>query len=171
MIGELSQLLQKVTMSRQPIENALGLRPLEEALEDNIIDENVEDSLPVIQENKSTEIVNLESMVAADETLRDIEKAKANIEKIIELGDESMQELVSLAKQSESPRAFEVVSVMIKTLLDANREFVEMSTRKKYAKEEILNPKAEEQAQTNVTNNNLILSTTDLLKMIKGEEI
>jgi hypothetical protein len=57
----------------------------------------------------------------------------------------------------------------MKTLLDANKDFVEMSMKKKYAKEEILNPK-EEQATTNVTNNNLILSTADLLAMIKGDK-
>jgi hypothetical protein len=157
-------------MSKQSIENALGLRPLEEALSDhNSEEEMIIDAVPVVQEEIPK--TDLEAIAAADETLQDIEKARNNIQKIIELGDDSMQELVSLAKQSESPRAFEVVSGMMKTLLDANREFVEMSTRKKYAREEILNPKAEEAAQTNVTNNNLILSTTDLLKMIKGEEI
>ncbi len=161
-------------MSKQSIENALGLRPLEEALSDfdpNSEEEMIIDAVPVVAVTATTELADLEAIAAADETLQDIEKARNNIQKIIELGDDSMQELVSLAKQSESPRAFEVVSGMMKTLLDANREFVEMSTRKKYAREEIINPKVEEAAQTNVTNNNLILSTTDLLKMIKGEEI
>jgi hypothetical protein len=55
----------------------------------------------------------------------------------------------------------------MKTLLDANKDFVEMSMKKKYAVDEVNAPK--EAAQTNVVNNNLILSTTDLLKMIKGE--
>jgi hypothetical protein len=123
------------------------------------------DAVPVVQEESPK--TDLEAIAAADETLQDIEKARNNIQKIIELGDDSMQELVSLAKQSESPRAFEVVSGMMKTLLDANREFVEMSTRKKYAKEEILNPKVEEAAVTNITNNNIILSTADLLRTIK----
>jgi hypothetical protein len=43
-----------------------------------------------------------------------------------------------------------------------------MSTKKKYAIEEKNGPK--EAAQTNVTNNNLIVSTADLLKMIKGDK-
>jgi gas vesicle protein len=154
-------------MSEKAITAALGLRSLEEVKTET---EDQIESLPVVQETKTTELSNLEAIAAADETLQDIEKARNNIQQIIELGDDSLQELVSLAKQSESPRAFEVVSGMMKTLLDANREFVEMSTRKKYAKEEILKPKEDEQsAVTNVTNNNLILSTADLLKMIKGE--
>jgi hypothetical protein len=98
----------------------------------------------------------------AEENLKDIELAKANIENIINLGDDSVKEMVEIAKQSESPRAFEVVSTLMKTLLDANKDYVEMSTKKRYAKEE-------ESPSTNVTNNNLIVSTADLLKMIKGD--
>ena len=70
--------------------------------------------------------------------------------------------MVEIAKQSESPRAFEVVSQLMKTLLDANKDYVEMSTKKRYAKEE-------SGPSTNVTNNNLIVSTADLLKMIKDD--
>ena len=98
----------------------------------------------------------------AEENLADIELAKQNIENIISLGDDSIKEMVEIAKQSESPRAFEVVSTLMKTLLDANKDYVEMSTKKRYAKEET-------KTETNVTNNNLIVSTADLLKMIKGE--
>jgi hypothetical protein len=54
----------------------------------------------------------------------------------------------------------------MKTLLDANKDYVEMSTKRRYAKEE--DPSADK--STNVTNNNLIVSTADLLKMIKGED-
>ena len=102
----------------------------------------------------------------AKENLKDIELAKANIENIINLGDDAVKEMTEIAKQSESPRAFEVVSTLMKTLLDANKDYVEMSTKKRYAKEE--DPSADK--STNVTNNNLIVSTADLLKMIKGED-
>jgi hypothetical protein len=79
------------------------------------------------------------------------------------MGDDAVQEMVSIAKQSESPRAFEVVSTLMKTLLDANKEFVDLSSKKKFAEEEkVHGPK-----ETNITNNNLIVSTADLLKMIK----
>lgn len=101
----------------------------------------------------------------AEENLKDIELAKANIENIIQLGDDAVKEMTEIAKQSESPRAFEVVSTLMKTLLDANKDYVEMSTKKRFTKEE--DPSADK--NTNVTNNNLIVSTADLLKMIKGD--
>lgn len=151
-------------MNEDKIADLLDMRPLEEAREDmnkqlpaNSFDTD-QPSLPVEQSNSFPTVAEKN----ADENLRDIELAKANIENIINLGDEAVKEMVEIAKQSESPRAFEVVSTLMKTLLDANKDYVEMSTKKRYAKEE-------QTAQTQVTNNNLIVSTADLLKMIKGE--
>jgi hypothetical protein len=139
-------------MSEDKIAKVLGLRPLEEAKEKN---------LPEIIEEKPLVTVDDE-----DDTIIDIEQARGNIKNIIEQGDDALKEMIELAKQSESPRAFEVASTLMKTLLDANKDFVEMSTKKKYAKEE---KNGASNTSPNVTNNNLILSTADLLKMIKGE--
>ena len=147
-----------------PIEQALGLRPMNE-----LPTEEEQQNVPVKVEEENPIEVAVPSP-EDDETIQDIELARANIKNIIEKGDESLSELIELAKQSESPRAFEVSANMMKTLLDANRDFVEMSTKRKYAKEELMNPKEEEPATTNVTNNNLILSTADLLAMIKGDK-
>lgn len=151
-------------MNSDPIEEALGLRPIKDAIEDTR--EYVAETLPEAIDVPVTDVV----IVSPDEddTVKDIELARSNIKNIIEQGDESLKEMIELAKQSESPRAFEVASGLMKTLLDANKDFVDMSMKKKYAREEILNPK-EEQAAANITNNNLILSTTDLLKMLKGD--
>lgn len=151
-------------MNDDKIAEALNMRPLEEAREDmsaqlpaNSFDTD-QPSLPI----ESSQNLPTAADRSAEENLADIELAKRNIENIINLGDDSVKEMVEIAKQSESPRAFEVVSTLMKTLLDANKDFVEMSTKKRYAKEE-------QSPQTQVTNNNLIVSTADLLKMIKGE--
>jgi hypothetical protein len=142
-------------MSEEKIAEALGLRPLSE-FED---EQPMKDVTVVIEENEIVIATTLD-----DEVVNDIEKAKANIEDLIDKGGESLDSLLSLARQSESPRAFEVVSTMMKTLIDANKEFVNMSEKKKYAKED------HPAAQTNITNNNLILSTTDILNMLKGDK-
>ena len=152
--------------SPDPIEQALGLRPITDIPESDL--EEARATLPAPIEETPKEVAT--PSVESDETIQDIELARANIKNIIEKGDESLSEMIELAKQSESPRAFEVSANLMKTLLDANKDFVEMSMKRKYAKEEILNPKEEATATTNVTNNNLILSTADLLAMIKGEK-
>lgn len=147
-------------MSDEKIASALGLKPLSEVLD---MEETPSQDL-IVQEEQA---IALPDVVEDTETIRDIEQARSNIKNIITHGDDALKEMMSLAKQSESPRAFEVASTLMKTLLDANKDFVEMSMKKKYAVDEVNGPK--EAAQTNVTNNNLIVSTADLLKMLKGE--
>lgn len=157
-----------MTMSNDPIEQALGLRPIEECIETDYsaTPASATVAVPVVASSPLSTAVM--TTADEDETVQDIELARTNIKNIIEQGDDSLKEMLNLAKQSESPRAYEVAANLMKTLLDANKDFVEMSTKKKYAKEEILHPK--EAATTNVTNNNLILSTADLLAMIKGDK-
>jgi len=173
-------------MKDDKIAQRLNMRPLEEAAEealDRLNPEKMPD-LPINSFSTNEETGELVESVdsvknlpqesvaqppavitkEANENLKDIELAKANIENIINLGDDAVREMTEIAKQSESPRAFEVVSTLMKTLLDANKDYVEMSTKKRYAKEE------DQQGKTEVTNNNLIVSTSDLLKMIKGEQ-
>jgi hypothetical protein len=115
-----------------------------------------------IVEDKETGIVPIENN---DENLKDIEYAKQNVKNIIDMGDDAVKEMLAIAKQSESARAFEVVSTLMKTVLDANKDFVDLSSKKKFAEDEQKYGKPE----TNITNNNLIVSTADLLKMIKGD--
>lgn len=136
-----------------PIDEALGLRPMEEIESENS---------PAVVEEEETQVAVYEE--TEDETLRDLELARSNIQNIIQTGDDSLKEMIDLAKQSESPRAFEVAATLMKTLLEANKDFVDISSKKKEYKSE--KNKSPDSSQTNVTNNNLILSTADLLKML-----
>lgn len=141
----------------------LGLRPLSEVREEELEQE----VLPVEFEEEST-VVEYHPDPVDEENLNDLTKVRENIEGVIDLGNEAVREMLEIAKQSESARGFEVVSTLMKTLLDANKDYADISTKKKFAKEEIMGPR--ENAQTNVTNNNLIVSTADLLKMLKENE-
>jgi hypothetical protein len=152
-------------MSDEKIASVLGLKPLSEVLS---VDDDINNEL-VLVNDKFKDIVPIDpSQIEENEIVKDIGLAKKNIENIIKQGDDSLTEIISIAKQSQSPRAFEVVSALMKTLLDANKDFVDMSMKKKYAIDEMNAPK--EAAQNNVTNNNLIVSTADLLKMLKGDK-
>lgn len=153
-------------MSDDKIASVLGLKPLSEVLSG---DEDTSNNELISVTDMFKDIVPIDpAELEENETVKDIGLAKKNIENIIKQGDDSLTEIISIAKQSQSPRAFEVVSALMKTLLDANKDFVDMSMKKKYAIDELNAPK--EAAQTNVTNNNLIVSTADLLKMLKGDK-
>lgn len=145
------------------ISDALGIRPLSEIEENDKLDNPI---VEVEETNPPALIDNFEG--AAEENLEDLETVRQNIQGVIETGDEALKEILEIAKQSEAPRAFEVVSTLMKTMLDANKDLADISSKKRFVKEEMNGPK--ENAQTNVTNNNLIVSTADLLKMLKGDK-
>ncbi len=110
-------------MKQDKIAEVLNMRSLEDADERKqaILDgvrENEPEVLPTaIAEDDDIFNLPVEGVIQppavidsmADENLKDIELAKKNIENIISLGDDSVKEMVEIAKQSESPRAFEVV--------------------------------------------------------------
>jgi hypothetical protein len=98
--------------------------------------------------------------------IADIDLAKGNVENIIKQGGTALTDMMELAKASESPNAYVTVAALMKTLLDANKDYVNMSNRKHEAKTEA---NGGNKKDSNVTNNNLIISTAEMLKMIKGE--
>lgn len=157
-------------MSDEKISSALGIRPMSEIDEDEK-QEQVPTVIPAVK-NEVAEVSPQLPAVLSDvekENLEDIEHVRQNVAEVIETGKTAMEEMLEIAKQSEQPRAFEVVSTLMKTLLDANKDYADISTKKKFAKEEINEPK-EAAAGNTVTNNNLIVSTSDLLRMLKDQE-
>ena len=176
-------------MNNDKIASSLGLRPLEETKDENAKENNEaiqeatealhttqdEENAERRDENDSFDIavkgeINPPAIIddGAQENLEDLETVRQNIKDVIDTGDEALREMLEIAKQSEHPRAFEVVSTLMKAMLDANKDLAEVSSKKRFVKEELVAPK--QAAQTNVTNNNLIVSTADLLKMIKDSD-
>ena len=93
----------------------------------------------------------------------DYKYARENIHDAIDKGSEALDYLLELAKQSEHPRAFEVVSTLTKTLVDANKDLLNIQKQiKELNKEERSDPQ-------NVTNALFVGSTADLQKMLKGD--
>jgi hypothetical protein len=99
-----------------------------------------------------------------DDITKDYTYARENLYEVIERGTEALDHLLELAKASEHPRAFEVVSTLIKTIGDANKDLLDVQTKVKKLKEET----KQDQPQ-NVTNALFVGSTADLQKLIKGE--
>jgi hypothetical protein len=89
----------------------------------------------------------------------DYDYARDNLYNLVENGNVALEDLIEIAKQSEHPRAYEVVGQMIKTLGDTTSQLTTL-----HEKQMKLNPSKTEK----VTNNNLFVgSATDLLDLIK----
>ena len=100
-----------------------------------------------------------------DDISKDYKYARENMYDVIERGTEALDYLLELAKASEHPRAFEVVSTLTKTLVDANKDLLEVQTKVKKLKEE-----TKDESPQNVTNALFVGSTADLQKLIKGND-
>ena len=110
-------------------------------------------------EPKTGEIVKAEP--AEDKKLEnDFQYARENLYNLIERGNDGLEELLEIAKQSEHPRAFEVVGQMIGKLTETNKELLNLHKSKKDIKTDSSGPK-------NVSNNLFVGSTAELQKFLK----
>ena len=87
---------------------------------------------------------------------------RENLYNMIERGTDAVEELLEIAKQSEHPRAFEVVGQLIRTVSDSNKELMGLHITKKDLKADTSGPK-------NVTNAVFVGSTAELQKLMKGK--
>ena len=83
---------------------------------------------------------------------------------LVEKGKESLELMIEVARESEHPRAFEVLSGMIKNISDVNDRLMDLNNKKKD-----LDKKDEIQKIANTTNNLFVGSTTELQKLLKKD--
>ena len=93
----------------------------------------------------------------------DYNYARENYYNLIERNQDAIEEMLEIAKQSEHPRAFEVVGQLIKSGLDANKELMGLHKTKKELS-------IERGSHTTTVNNAVFVgSTADLQKLLKGK--
>jgi len=126
-------------MRKDMISNSLGLDPIDQS-------GRLTSVLPALKAEKND----------------DYEYARRNLYDVIEKGNNVLEDIMDVAKQSESPRAYEVVTNLIKTMVDANKDLLQLAKTRKELE-------AREPEKAQVTNNNLFVgSSAELLKMIKN---
>lgn len=98
-----------------------------------------------------------------EEVDRDLVYVRKNMYDLIEKGHRAVENLEAIADQSQHPRAFEVLSTLIKTISDANKDLLDVHEKKKKL--------IEKEVHKNTVNNNLFVgSTSDLLKLMNKDE-
>ena len=83
---------------------------------------------------------------------------------LLEKGKESLQLMIEVARESEHPRAFEVLSGMMKNMADINDKLMDLNKKEK----ELQKPETKQVGNT--TNNVFLGSTADLQKLLCKEE-
>tara|TARA_B100002019_G_scaffold94895_1_gene81743 strand:- start:136 stop:564 length:429 start_codon:yes stop_codon:yes gene_type:complete len=119
------------------------------------------DTKPMVEVlNDSREVI--EKFDAQDQDIdADYQYARDNLRSMINAAQQSIEDLSSIASTSESPRAYEVLSTLIKTIVDANKDLLELQR-----KVQLLKNEGDSKPQ-NVTNALFVGSTSELQKLIK----
>lgn len=117
----------------------------------------------VLPAETSSEVIHTSDKIEAD-----YDATRENLNDLLLKGKEALETALTVAKQSEHPRAFEVVGNLIKQLADVNQQLMDIHQQKRKLEEPSKSSKS-------VTTNNAIFvgSTSELSKMIsnmtKGE--
>jgi hypothetical protein len=132
------------------------------------------DNIFNIEENDTTtieKIVEVDEIISTDtlDIKKDIEKdykySRSNIYSIIEKGQDAINGALELARETESPRAYEVTGQLIKSVADATEKLLDLQKKLKDIEEvkEIRGP-------STVNNALFIGSTAELTKFIKSQK-
>ena len=120
--------------------------------------------------NTTSETVNIQPIVEESSTIKpsenkdvqkDYEYTRGNLYSLIEKGQETLNGIMDLADQTQSPRAYEVAGQIIKSVADTTDKLLDLQKKLKDIDEDKKGP-------TSVTNNAMFVgSTAELQKMLK----
>ena len=96
-----------------------------------------------------------------DEDNDDFKYSRENLYHLIERGQDALDGILQVAKETDHPRAYEVAGQLLKTNADNAEKLVNLQTTKKKVTE-VSGPK-------NVTNALFVGSTAELQKMLKDK--
>ena len=115
-----------------------------------------------IEPVQTAELVTVEDDVVDSDT----DYARKNIRILIDKGIVAVDNLLQVSKESEHPRAYEVVAGLMKTMADLNKDLLELQKRRKDLKPQL------ENTGGNITVEKAVFvgSTADLLKQIRDNK-
>jgi len=140
------------------------------------VDEKISDFLGISMDKEVIEIKEEDFVVAEQPKPRehvskensnveaDYEYARNNLKGLIENGKDVIANMMYLAKETESPRAYEVAGQLIKTIADTNKDLLDLSKKVKDVKKD--EAKEVESGVTNVNNTLFVGSTAELQQLI-----
>jgi len=121
---------------------------------------------PITVPSTVSDILSVKEVKVDKEDLdKDYTTVRENLKDIVKRGNEAIDGIMLVASETQSPRAYEVVATLIKSVSDANKDLLDLHKKiKEIKKTEI------DASTTNVTNNSLFIgSTSELQKLLKGK--
>ena len=128
------------------------------------VDEKLSTALNMDYDKPKTEETKKEIKQYEPELNTDYIDVRQNLKYIIDSGQTAIDGILRVASEGESPRAYEVVSQLIKSVSEANKDLIDLHKKIKDIKRE----DPDSQNANNITNNTLFVgSTKELQDMVK----
>ena len=128
-----------------------------EKLNDTFEVELVEDSLPTEPSDDSDD--------RKEDTQTDYIQSRDNFYELVEKGKEALDGAMDIARETDQPRAYEVVAQLLKNVTETNKEIIELQKRM-----EDLKANDRKLGNTNINNALFVGSTADLQKMLRDNK-
>lgn len=123
--------------------------------------EPVEPSKPLVP----AEIVPIERIDLKQDLEDSYEQTKSNLQDLIEGGKDALDELRQIASAGQHPRAFEVYATLLKNMVDANKELLNVQKQMRD-----MDKNAKKDGDTKIDKAIFVGSTAELSKLLKGKE-
>jgi hypothetical protein len=120
-----------------------------------------EEYLTVVKDANPTN--QLDILLQEDDVDKDYKYQRENFYSLVSRGQNAVDGILELAKESDHPRAYEVAGNLIKQVAEVTEKLGDLQEKMRKLKE------VPEHAPKNVTNALFVGSTAELQKMIKGK--
>lgn len=124
----------------------------------------LENAVEIIPPKQTEPIINTPH--EEDDIKADYNLSRRTFRDLINKGNQAMESLTDLAKESESPRAYEVLATMMRTVADTTKDLYDLQKKTK----DLRDDGKKEQPNVTVEKAVFVGSPTDLLKKIKEEQ-
>ena len=135
-----------------PLEKALNIEPVDTPKE----------TTPVVRKPVEIDLSNFSDKKELHQR-QDYSEIRENLKDLIESGKVALDGIIKVASESDSPRAFEVVSQLMKTSVEANKELLDIHKQMKELEKE--------SGVKNVTNNAFFVGSTKELQELVQKQL
>ena len=135
-----------------PLEKALNIEPVDIPKE----------TTPVVRKPVEIDLSNFSDKKELHQR-QDYSEIRENLKDLIESGKVALDGIIKVASESDSPRAFEVVSQLMKTSVEANKELLDIHKQMKELEKE--------SGVKNVTNNAFFVGSTKELQELVQKQL
>lgn len=138
----------------------------------DILTEILQRDLPVPKQatiNTSTQVVTTNTIITVGDNntpTEDANSARQNIRSLLSHGNMAVQDLLQLARTSSSPRAYEVLATLLKTIAEMNHDLMDIH---KSERELSMNGETGGDVHNHIEKAVFVGSTTELGELVKQQ--